>query len=565
MSITQPTETSHRRRHQRPASTVACRFPGGARFSDSSQLQDPVFIVRTLKAYPHIAEPLLAATTPTYKGGRRRMEGSWALVMVAFLMSGIVEYRTFRDRWASSGLWQEAGFDAGYAPGPSLTHLRLTELEHYWEAFEEAAQKLIRQARRHEPRIGVNVHLDGSAFTTNAVPRHACPDREDCRKRRLRAPAELQRASQEAVDAARHAASSEPEEAAESAHHSITWLSLDDERLASVDRDERARYRWFVQNGHVFRVLDRSVGARAYMTAGKRRTTRKFHFGGHNLMASDDLFHAPLAVHCQTADRPEATDYPLILEKVCQALGETPVTMTVDRGFHFRAVFEENLKRRVSTVCEWRQPHAGLWPVRLECEKFDRDGVVRCQHCGDTTHSDAPGLGLFLDQRGNPYLRVRCQGRHTPDCIKPQRVRCDLEPRLLQPINRTTKLFWDLIESHKNKEALFLHNRQRYGIAGNDFSERPKRRQVVAVQQLRAACGMFIDWFRICLMHDFLASPKKKRRELEGITERQSGRGHWRTRLAARESEGLHLPYGRAAFKLGLAPDPDIPGQRAGP
>jgi len=74
---------------------------------------------------------------------------------------------------------------------------------------------------------------------------------------------------------------------------------------------------------------------------------------------------------------------------------------------------------------------------------------------------------------------------------------------------------------------------------------------------------MFLDWLRICLLHGFLAS--KRKIELEGIEERHSGRGNWRTRLDARESEGLHLPHGPAAFVIGLAKDDSIPSQRAGP
>lgn len=550
-----------RRRRERPASERAYRFPGGSAFSDDDQLGDPVLVVQALKRFPHIAGPLIAATTPMYMGGRRRTEGSWALVMVGFLLSGTAQYRTFRDRWRSSKLWHEAGFSPGHVPCRSLVHLRLTELELYAGAFQEAAWGLIKQARLHEPRIGRHVHLDGSSFTTNAVPRHFCPDRDDCRKRRLRVPAELQRATHEAVDAARHADSAAPEEEGPS-EAGIDWLELDDPRLASVDPSERARYRWFVQRGHVFRILDLSAGARGYR-AGKSARLKSFHFGGHNLMATDDLFHAPLAVYCQPAHHQEAAHYSHILDQVMEATGEAPVTMTVDRGFHFRSVFEENLRHGISTVSEWRQPRAGIWPEHRECERFDRDGVVRCERCGDTCHSDGPGLGLFNDQRGNPHLRVRCEGGHTEQCHKVQRVRCDLEPRLLQPVNRTTKLFWNLYESHKNKEALFLHFRQRYLVGGNDFAERPKRRQAVAVQQLRAAVGMFLDWFRICLLHGFLASKRKV--ELEGIKERQSGRGNWRAHLDARESKGLHLPYGPAAFAIRLAEDASIPAQRAGP
>jgi hypothetical protein len=238
--------------------------------------------------------------------------------------------------------------------------------------------------------------------------------------------------------------------------------------------------------------------------------------------------------------------------------------MTTDRGFHLKAVFEHNLAKGVSTIGEWRQPRAGIWPEHLECAEFDRDGVARCRHCGDTTHTNGAGLGLHRDQRGNPYLLVRCEGRHTPDCGAIQRVPCSLEPRLLQPINRTHKVFWDLHEAHKNKEGLFLHFRWRYNVAGNDFAERPKRRQSVPCQQLRAAAGMLVAWLRACLKHGWFASARRPIAD-EHVKRRTGGRGNWRAVMNRRDSLALWLPYGTAAHALGLAPDALPPSQRAGP
>lgn len=105
--------------------------------------------------------------------------------------------------------------------------------------------------------------------------------------------------------------------------------------------------------------------------------------------------------------------------------------------------------------------------------------------------------------------------------------------------------------------------RNRYRVGGKDWADKPRRWAVVPVQQLRASVGMFLDWFRICLMHGFLASARHTQ-SFECKT-RSSGRGHWTQVVERRDDTGLWLPYGKKAHVLGLAPDDTIPNQRAGP
>lgn len=561
-----PSPNPHPRRRRRasldPLTERIYSVPGAGSFADDPSLLDPARLIRALKAQPDLVRTLEAGTSPVYAGGRRRKEGSWALLYLAFITSGLVDVKTFCDRWGSSTVWDEAGFGR-WKPNYRTLWLRFAELEDYAHVFQTVAQHLVQRARRHEPRIGRHVHIDGSGFTTHAKVVHRCPDREACRHRRTRVPSELRKARQEIVEAARHRDSAASEDEAVASDPGITYLQPNDPRLDAFDDAERTRYQWVLQRGHIFRLADRSAGVRKY-DRGPR--SKQFWVGGQLLLMADDLLNLPLAVHCQSAREQEWANYPAIYAQAEEAVSGTTVSVTTDRGFHFRSVFEHNLARGISTIGEWRQPQAGIWPENLECTAFDRDGVVRCRHCGDGTNTRGAGLGLHRDQRGNPYLLVRCEGRHTPACSQPQRVSCSLEPRLLQPINRTTKLFWNLHEAHKNKEGIFLHFRWRYNVAGNDFADRPKRRQSVPCQQLRASAGMLIDWLRACLKHNWFASARHPQPlPSETCVERTSGYGNWRAVMDRRDSEGLWLPYGPAAHALGLAPDATVPAQRGSP
>lgn len=165
-------------------------------------------------------------------------------------------------------------------------------------------------------------------------------------------------------------------------------------------------------------------------------------------------------MHCTSVGVQGWDGYPALWEKVEAACGDHPQVMVADKGYHVRSVFEYNIRRRVSTVAPWGRPGAGGEREDLECERFDRDGVARCRHCGSSTHMNGPGLGLYSDERDEPRLRVECALQHTPACAGPQSVACAEEYRLLQPVNRTQRLFYDLLHSHKNKESLFHHWRR---------------------------------------------------------------------------------------------------------
>jgi hypothetical protein len=175
-----------RRRVQRPQDGRAYHQPEASLYAHDLELSDPLFLVRQVRALPEVRDELLAETTPPYAGGRRRREGHYALLYLAFLCSDIIDVKTWCERWRDSPVWELCGFEE--RPNYRSVWLRFVELERYAAAFERAAQKLIRRARRHEPRIGRYLHVDATHFTTHAQLVHCCPDEAECARRWKRGP-----------------------------------------------------------------------------------------------------------------------------------------------------------------------------------------------------------------------------------------------------------------------------------------------------------------------------------------------------------------------------------------
>jgi hypothetical protein len=551
-----------RRRARQPEGSRAYQKPLATEYSRDPELSDPIYLVRTIKALPQIWTDLQSETTPAYAGGRRRSEGSYALLYLAFLCSDVIDVKTWCDRWATSEVWSLAGFDE--RPNFRSVWLRFTELERYSEAFEHAAQKLIQQAMRHDEKVGRHIHVDGTHFTTHARLVHCCPNPVACqalwrRPGGLKPAKALTKAADDLIKAERHKASAEPEPAAGTAPPQLASVLVGDPRLKHLDESEVARHAFFELGGHLYKTRDLTAGVRHFPK--RERKKERFTEGGQLLMGTCDYIGAPVAVHATSVGVQEWDAYPALWAKVEAACGERPEAMVTDRGYHVVSVFEHNTRRSVSTIAPWRQPRPGIFPEDLECARFDRHGVVRCRHCGAPTHQNAPGLGLYFDGRGEPRLRVECSLQHTEECKRPQSIACSEEWRLLQPINRTDELYHNLLHANKNKEGLFHHWRRRYAVAGNAFAERPKRRQSVTCQALRAAAGLLVEWLRICIRHGWLGS-HRRRNETEPV-ERDCGRRYWREVWELRRDLDLDLVYGPAAADLGFIQQSSSPAERA--
>jgi hypothetical protein len=152
----------------------------------------------------------------------------------------------------------------------------------------------------------------------------------------------------------------------------------------------------------------------------------------------------------------------------------------------------------------------------------------------------------------NAGLTARCRPK-TPGAKPPQISRaCSRDWRKLLPLSRTDELFAELSAARGLHERAHRHWRERYRVAGDTLANRPKRRGL-AVQRLRAAAALLIEWLRLCARHGWLPGHTRRYREpLKRLRERA------RRRIAAlldeRRAARLHLPYGPAVTAAGGPP-----------
>jgi len=525
-------------------------LPDATEFTDDPPFGDPVWVVETLKRFPHIVDELVAATTPRPPDkdkrtpGRPRIDGAWCLLYLGFMLSKVQDMEPFYNASASSPLWEQAGF-ARPIPCFRTMRDRFVELEQYADAFVQAANKLIQQARRHEPRIGRHVHFDGTAYHSHASLEHACPNLHYCRAAGPRKREKLPKATDEYVKNQRHADSAEPEPADPAKAPDNALRRLSDEEAAALGLRATA-YAYFTRAGHIYKCRDKTAGGRRY-AATKRKDV--FWLGGYFLPGVDDFMRAPLSVHFFPAHHQEYNELPEAYEKTCLALDDEPVSAVMDRGFHIKLRLEELHLGGTAPVVPFRAPHAGWTPENLQTEMIDEDGTPRCRYCGGPGTFEGAGLGLYW-ARGVPRLRYRCAIYDNPDeCLgRTQSIAILEEPRLLNAIPRTSRLHHDLLDAHQNMEGVFAAWRERYRVAGNDLGSRIRRRAGVSAQNLRASAALLLEWFRINLRHGWMGS----HRHLNTKTpiERIGGLGALDDVLRNRDAKELDLPYRGDAERL---------------
>jgi hypothetical protein len=453
---------------------------------------------------------------------------------------------SFHQRWASSELWLEAGFEA--VPCYETLRSRLVELEQIEDerrrrgektAFKTVSDMLVRQARRHEARIGRYFHVDGSGWQSHARLEHCCPDRDACREARKRTAMHLKRLTDVELQEERHA------EAARAPDDVLTPETVPE------DVHEEGKYLYLWLGGHRYRTLDKTVGARMY--GGKRRRKKKFWLGGIAIPAIDHFTGAPLAIEHISASALEHQAYERLRDEVIEAVGEPPLAMTGDRAHSIKEVFELNTRAGIASVIPWRKWRPTMERIDVRCDAFDEHGVPRCRYCGGPGDQIGAGLGLYFDARDTPRLRFRCMLIHTPECKRTQSIACETDWRMLVPLSRLSPLYHALRKSHQSYEHVHRHWRDRYSSAGKNLESRLKRRGIPA-QELRSGAALVIEWFRICLRNGWLGS---HRRRNGGDPIPTDGHEALLRLLEARRKRAVNFPYGAAAVKAGLA--------RAGP
>jgi len=321
-------------------------------------------------------------------------------------------------------VWREAGF-GDWLPSYQTVWLRFDELERcgFAAAMRAAADLTIQHACRHEDRIGRDISVDATSYAAHARLVHCCPDREECR-RRSRFPQVLNAANGETVEKRRHRDAKRAPEEVEGGEldNRLRQLPDDDPRRDALPEGPR----YYLQQGHVYRSLDATAGARMY-------EDKDFWLGGL-LMASVDVFMgAPLAVNPIAADQSEALNYEGLLERTRSATGRMPDRATGDRAYSFRSVFELNSTLGIASVFPWRKPNGSVTSrEEVDRDEFDRHGIPRCRHCGGPGTLKGAGLG-FHQPRGEPVLRFRCKLGLTAGCNAIQQISCSIDPRTLVP------------------------------------------------------------------------------------------------------------------------------------
>lgn len=205
------------------------RLPEATAFDDDPLLDNPDYLIRVLRSYPELVEPLERLTrvpveaAPTFDldkddlrlpaprvpecsrtgelsvapddlEGRPRMPGNW---MLAYLHYVAHKKRAVRDWWKKTEepTWIEL-FGFTRKPCYSETALRFRELEmleRHRGALHGAQRYLVRNARKYRPEIGVHVSFDGTAVSHTSATASLLHER-GCLRSRRRQPASDHRA-----------------------------------------------------------------------------------------------------------------------------------------------------------------------------------------------------------------------------------------------------------------------------------------------------------------------------------------------------------------------------------
>lgn len=439
--------------------------------------------------------------------GRGRGQGSWVLVLMAFVMSGRVDMQPWwRSVKGDLGFWRLCGFDVYVPRGkqdpkvekqpPSYQSLWrcLTELEDMADAFNDAAAVLMQKAHAQDPRVGAWWHIDASESETNATPIHDCNPGEGCPYENEKGPRVKRMVTAVAAEFRREetelAAEADELGTAAPAPKPVYRKGHKQSRVASKVIDHQRRGVRSYSNGHYYFCRDIDAGVRSY-TSPQRVTT--FWTGYFTDLMTDHFTGLPLAIHVFPADRSELKEYPVAFAKAEKNVGDIPKLVAGDRGLSFSEVFEHNTRRGVGSVIQFRRRSND--PLKTVATSiFDEHGIPTCKHCGGLTdyvrfrHDDGP-------RKNRPRLWLQCAFPITNACEKEQAISCSANWRRLVPVWRTHAAYHAMRQSHQRYEGKHQALRSNYQIAPNSYAIRPKRIGM-KWQQLRANVALLIEWLR---------------------------------------------------------------------
>jgi Transposase DDE domain len=534
------------------------RLQGATDYSKHDALRGSLNTVRLVKQQAWASNQLRNDCDLTVNHGRKREDGQWELAAVAFVASRQVDLQPWWDE-STDEVWRECGFKNGKPPYHRVWE-RMRELgEMCDEAFLDAAALVIRRCRAHDPRVLAHVHVDSTEDETHAALVHDCQPGESCARaeddgsgssgkpaqgstyRPQRAPTMQAREQREEWN---------EEDPAEAEQHA---RDAEPEATEDIDKGKRIRV-----GGCWFRTRDREAGTRAYTRKGK--TTRFWH--GYYSAKAVDAYTSGVIPSVDPANKQEYDVFPELMDRVCKMTGATPQTVTGDKGYSVEKCFEYATRKGIAPVFPWRD--GNNYKLR-DHPTHDRDGVMRCKHCGGEMKQKRFAIenkktrptakkpkkkqaGSATKKKGTPWLWFKCAAPRLPECEGEQRIRCETDWRSLIPLSRLDPLYQELRRSHYEYEGAHDYWRDRYRVAADNLTNRPK---VVSLKwhRLRANVACLIDWLRIASVCGWLGTTRKlvstRRHEEAGVLAVKA--------IADRRLlDGLDLPYGPQAKRLGL-------------
>lgn len=314
-------------------------IPGATEFTEDDSFGNPAFVLEAMKQFPDVFSALRRETDLNARLGRKRMEGDWSMIMVAFVLSKIVDVEPFYTDHLDSRIWQLAGFRR--VPSKQTVWLRLTELEAHADAFTRAANLLIQKAINFDPEIVENVWVDATGFETHAVLEHCCKEKDACREAGGKPATIATRATEELIKEERH------KEAVDPPTPGVKAAGAAEEIPAATAPKKKSPkgqdYKYFRIRGHEYRSLDHTSGARSYTPkAGRKKTW----FGGYSQVAVSMRVGAPLAINIFKASDQEHAHYKELFAGLDEATGGIkPKNMVLDRGYSVERLRVQHAQR----------------------------------------------------------------------------------------------------------------------------------------------------------------------------------------------------------------------------
>jgi hypothetical protein len=508
-------------------SARAMELPGAVCFSDEPpEFFDPVQLVNWAKSAAPIMRQIRAMRINKGAGPARRA-GDWGLAFLAHVASGCTRWSVWhRAMHRDMSFWRACGFDQ--VPAYKTMWERFRELLEFREAFAEIGDHLVMTARKHDPRVGMWLVVDGTECQTHAQPRHDCKAHEACRTRnRAQSSPRLRSIScEEATKARQSTAEFEddgyaPPKTWERDPAADGLVPIPANGAVEVAPDGGVR---FSAGGHWWRSRDAEAGLRSY---GVRRNW----FGSIHVKATCAFTGAVVATVTVPASTSEHKTLEKLYAKILKAVGTDPVAFVADRGWATDEVYRFLGQRGVSVVIQYRK-RSRMSPAAFEGDDHvDRHGIPICRGCGLS--------GDYVKTEGGANARVlfRCPAPSTPKCEKVQSLSMSRNVRQILHTPRTSENYAALRPLTKKFETKHKDWREQYGVAGKNFETRLLQIGT-AVQQLRSDVARIVEWIRL-LVRQGWHGDRQPRTEPQPIPV-----GGYFTRIVrARQRRGLNGGY----------------------